>query len=165
MGIYFSGVASNMMIQAHWTTEIRRAITKHFHAAAETIHVKMFLGEDQKRVNENDQWVELKVFGPFFTQDADGQAMLVNVQIRIACSINTQKGENIYDITNLMGVFAAAASGNILVSGITEPGFCLNDYNIRTIERGFVQTKVPLKVGYVEADLKGIIEQERIIEV
>jgi hypothetical protein len=64
-----------------------------------------------------------------------------------------------------MGVFAAAASGNVLVEGITDPNFCLNQYNIRTIERGFVQTKVPLKVAYVEVDLRGTIEQERIIEV
>jgi len=152
------------MIRPHWTTAIRKAITKHFSATATTASLKMFKGEDQKQINNQPKWAELKVFGPFYTQDSDGRATLVNVQIRIVCAINTQQGENIYDITDMLGLFAAAASENILVTGITDPGFCLNEYNIRTIERGFVETKVPLKVGYVEADLRGIIEHERIIE-
>lgn len=153
------------MIRPHWTTEIRRAITRHFHMAAETVPVKMFIGEDQKHINDQPKWTELKVYGPFYSDEDDGRTTIVTVQVRIGCAINTQLSENIYDITNLMGVFAAAASGNVLVEGITDPNFCLNQYNIRTIERGFVQTKVPLKVAYVEVDLRGTIEQERIIEV
>ena len=153
------------MIRPHWTTAIRKAITKHFHAAAETGQLKMFLGEDQKQINNQTKWAELKVYGPFYTSESDGRTTIVNVQVRVGCAINTQQGENIYDITDLLGIFVAAASESIFVEGITDPGFCLNEHNIRSIERGFVQTKVPLKVGYVEADLKGVIEQERIIEV
>jgi hypothetical protein len=148
------------MIRPHWTTEIRRAITLHFHTAAGEI--PMYIGEDQKTTKE--RWAELKVYGPFYTDESDGQTTIVNVQVRIGCAINTQTSENIYDIIDMLGLFAAAASENILVQGITNPNFCLNKTTIRTIERGFVQTKVPLKVGYVEVDLRGIIEQERIIE-
>jgi len=152
------------MIRPHWTTEIRRAVTKHFAAVAESEGMHMFLGEDQKRPNSHSKWAELKVYGPFYSEEADGQTTTVRLQIRVGCAINIQRSENIYEITDLLGLFAAAASENILVTGITSPDFCLHDMNIRTIERGNVETKIPLKVGYMEVDLTGIIEHERMIE-
>jgi len=152
------------MIRPHWTTEIRRAITIHFHAMAKANSIPIFLGEDQKHTNK-PRWAELKVYGPFYSDESDGRTTIISVQVRIGCMINTQLSENIYDITDFLGIFAAAASEHILVNNITDPSFCLNEYNIRTIERGFVQTKVPLKVGYVEADFRGYIEQEGIIVV
>ena len=153
------------MIRPHWTTAIRKAVTIHFSNAAKEKEIRLFIGEDQKRVNELAEWSQLKVYGPFYSDESDGRTTLVTVQVRIGCAINTQKSENIYDITDSLGHFAAAASGNILVLGITNPDFCLNQYNIRTIERGFSNQKIPLKVGFMEVDYHGYIEQERIIEV
>lgn len=156
-----------MTLLQHWPTAIRKAVTQFFMSTVLNNTIippfKVFVGEDKRSIDQYQIWSEMKLFGPFFGESADGRDTSIRLQVRIECYISTQKGENIYDITTMMGIFAQACSLGIPILEITEPHFCLNSYNIRTIERGLSETKIPLKIAYVEADYEGVIEAERII--
>lgn len=149
-----------MNILDHWVTDIRRAIVTHVLAIDTTM--KVFVGESAADVTANKKWCELKTFGPHFMEEDDGQGMNITIQVRINCFVSAKGGENIYDITDLIGKYAEQCN-TIQVTGITDPAFCLRRVMMRTADRGFVSEQVGLKCGYLECTFSGNIDAERVI--
>ena len=126
-----------MYIDPAWPEMLIKTINKHFdyHLREQEGLILVFADQDHPDYEQMDKWLELSFFGPLF--DDNGSVRSVHAIVKVHIRIFIKAPETIYEIRQIEGLAAAAASKAIRLSEIDR---CFNNLGINILPKGKIST-------------------------
>ena len=132
-----------MINRATLVIDLTKAVNSHFDQLRD--QVPIFFEGQPRHTHNLDQYVEIKHFGPFLTEDNDRDLHL-DYQLHLDCFVAQQ---NMYGIIELVDKFLHIALTPILVP---EWEMCLNAIRWRILPKGQINIERNLQATIIEVD-------------